>query len=573
MPSNSYALALKRINDDEEPRITTVEGLALSSIKSGESNSVLPNKLNHHIFTATSLREVDLSDADLTDTRFGTGCYLYAINFSSQDLTSVTFDPKCSLRSFGTDKSVIKPFNLTGTKLTHHQLLQFIKCGVVDIKQINWDIQPDVVKANKQNYIALWQVMVASHEIGYRRNNRVFTFEALRSSFRIPRKGGNKAQVLINHCDLEATVSDSPCMIDIDHPGTQSYALVDIISTLERVRLHKDSTTTHPSSKYGERLIINGNTYIQRNLDRQQFNLDSIEKSSYIATLIRDIHFTKNISRFHKCTFNGTHIAPASIAQAPSTTQSSFLRFNRCDFSHRSKFVSHEGISSRLQFTQCTFDGVTLQGNFNSTDFDSPHVEINPTKSRHCTFSNSTLSGSFRGANFEKATIDACTLKGDFAHARFTDASITNCDLSNMVMSTKRNTFSKTNLTGCTVTKHAHVMHLLFIAKANISQLNWAEMNKQGLHIEPYMQLAALYNMSHRENVKQMAAFIHLLAPDQKHVLSMADIQEALRTEGTAHHTMWAPFHPGRNRYYQRLKTCDLSAPETEAKAAPAATA
>ncbi|MDF1654417.1 MAG: pentapeptide repeat-containing protein [Coxiellaceae bacterium] len=549
---STYAAADKVTNDDTQQ--TTVCNLAIkthAAFKAGSDEDVLPSDLSKHRFEACSLHGVDFSDADLTDTVFGKDTYLYNINFYNQDLTKVTFDPKCKVRAYGQDRTTIQPFNLTNAKVTHEQLLLFIKRGVVDITQINWEIQSEVVQQNKVNYQALCHVMNACRDLALNKQDTPFTIDSFSTSYRrSPANKENKLQQLVSLCDPSiSSSSEGYTHIDINSPffTAQKYAFADVIYTLEQERARLD--TEHDK--------IKNNGYHHRILDGQFTAVRTYTDCDFNRSSLRNVTYQYEKTRYKRCHFADSNLAPKSIKDRTSSGFSSFLRFQQCEFTGSSTIESNEEVASKLQFIDSSFTNTTLNGNFNCSSFSNPYQnEVSPA-AQACTFTSSTLNGSFRGVSFVSARITSSKLNGDFTHANFNQAHLTGCDLSTMTYS--KGAFARTTLKRCTVNSHERIMHLMLVGGADIMQLDW---KKMGRDPAPYTELHRLFLLSNATKVKQTPMFIHLMCDESRHVRSLTDIQSALNAEGKSHHTRFVPDiflrHAERNSYYRKLKELDL---------------
>ncbi|MDF1796508.1 MAG: pentapeptide repeat-containing protein [Coxiellaceae bacterium] len=541
-----------------------VEELAFSSdehIKAGAGEGVLPQDLSNHRFDACSFHEVDLSKANLNGTIFGEGTYLYKIDFSDQDLTNVTFDPKCKVRPYGRDHSSIQPFNLTNAKLAHEQLMLFIKHGVVDIKQINWDIQEQNIQKNKHNYIALCQVMYASSDHSASSPAGQFEFEAFRTSFRqLKGRHENRAQQLLDHCDpKKQTSSQRFTRIDLgaSFPVGEVFSFSDIIYSLEQVRIRRDQSAT-PHGGVGERIAtIQNITYQQRHLDDQHMPVEAFNRCHYNQSNLRNITYEAPTVSYNQCKFNGSTIAPRAINNGKTTHRMSFLRFNNCDFSQSTVIESTNTISTKLQFTNSRFNGAKLHGNFKGSSFSNPNQSSFSPQAEPCSFTDCELKGSFRSTSFAEAKLTDCHLNGDFANADFRGATLTNCDLSKMTFN--KDNFIGATLKNCTVGGHSRIMYLMTVCQQDIRQLNW---KKMGVDPAPYNALYALYEHSKMPKVKQAARFAHLICDASSHVMPLAGIEAALKAEGKKHHTRFVPDiflrRVDRNRYFRASKEFEM---------------
>ncbi|MDF1761296.1 MAG: pentapeptide repeat-containing protein [Coxiellaceae bacterium] len=558
---NTYEAADKYTDDTTGQ--TTVWHLAIKA-KTSTDDTSLPRVLSKHLFEACSLHSVDFSGINLTGTIFGKDTYLYNLNFFNKDLTTVTFSPECKVRSQGSDRTTIQPFNLTNAKVTNEQLLLFIKRGVLDINQINWDIQSEEVQANKYNYIALCQVMYASSDHSAASPEGPFTLEAFRASFRpCDRHGRSKIQQLLNHCDpKKQSQSKHYTRIDIDapFPAGKTLALADIVYTLEQIRIRRDISAT-PSSGIGERIpTIQNITYHQRQLDDQHMPVEAFNSCTYSRSSLRNITYGQPTTSYNHCEFSHSTIAPLAIESGESAQRSTFLRFDQCTFNKSTVIESTESISAKLQFTDSRFKAAKLHGDFNRSSFSNPYLSEVSSDPKPCTFKNSELKGSFRGASFVGAALSDSTLEGDFANADFRGANLTNCDLSKMTFN--KDTFAGATLKNCTVGGHQRIMYFMVVCQQDIRQLNW---KKMGVDSAPYVALQALYQHSKMPKVKQAAMFTHLICDASKHVKPLTGIEAALKAEGKKHHTRFVPDlflpHAQRNRYFRALKELDMPKP------------
>ncbi len=296
--------------------------------------------------------------------------------------------------------------------------------------------------------------------------------------------------------------------------------------------------------------------------------VEAFNSCTYSRSSLRNITYGQPTTSYNHCQFSHSAIAPLAIERGEPAQRTTFLRFEDCAFTKNTVIYSTESISAKLQFTDSRFKAAKLHGNFNRSNFSNPYLSEVSSDPKPCTFKNSELNGSFRGASFvgtklsdstlegdfanadfSGATLSDSTLKGDFTGATFKGATLTNCDLSTMTFN--KNTFSGATLKNCTVGGHQRIMYFMVVCQQDIRQLNW---KKMGVDSAPYVALQALYQHSKMPKVKQAAMFTHLICDASKHVRPLTDIVTALKAEGKKHHTMWAPFHPKRNRYFRASK-------------------
>ncbi len=519
-------------------------------------------QLNNCRFEDCSLHNVSFSHTTFNRVTFDNKCFLFAVDFSECDITNIHFDSDCIIRCYdGHDSSVIKPFRLTNTIMSAQQMLLFIRHGVLDIDDINWDIQPDEVKTNRKQLTALNAVMQATLHTELKHNNTPFEVEAISRSYiaRTFRHFDTRPQSLVRDCQIQlVSTRKGYTRINVDLPFIQHHAIADVVYTLEQMRHEIDKEREYHYSS--ERNMLKGIGYHHRILDDQHITVNLIQQCQFNHCSLSKLHYKYAHTTFEDCTYSATTIHQPKIHKLGT------LKFSHCQFNDGTTLEPKEGSGYKLQFTQSHFYAARLTGNFNSCKFN---VDICDNHLTHrCTFTHTELEGSFCSANFNGAQINRCKLigefdsaefnqaifnhceiEGDFTNAEFDEVVFNQCDLSHMTYSS--GAFQNASLFNCRVDTHEQIILLMVNGEADIRQLDWEGM---GRDLAPYMALYALYQIAKSEPVNQLNQFAGLLCDATRHIVSLDRIERALNTEGAAKHSRFFGWRSPESNHYHHLQ-------------------
>lgn len=464
--------------------------------------------------------------------------YLYAMDFSNTDLRSIVFDKGCKMRCYRRDMP-IAPFNLTNTIFTKQQMLRFIKHGVADMRQINWDIQDEDVKQLKHSFIALAAVMYAS------RYSDTFSEEAFRSSFRLSGRHQNVMQNLIDRIDLNKPTA-SPGYISEHDFGT--HHIDDVIRFMEQRRLilHAERRQTPGLSGY----YMRDYPFTARRLDDQLLTADKYTNCTFTNCSLQRVHFEDRVTTFEKCSFSDSQFNPITLASAHPHTHVKQLNLSHCTWqdSHwtSTKAVSCETKVSKNIFTQTTFSGdfsrITMtECTFKQCSMQASFTGATLSGSR---FDEQTLTGSLQESICDGAVFTNCRFDTNAQGANFSRACISGCDLTKLQINNKTR-FSDATITNCVVNTHQQLMTLVFKHGVSLNSFDWSKMT---IKREPYERLQTLYINAKR--VGEAGEFIAQTMCGNGVAASLTNLQHM----GQRRHSWCSLFHRQRNNYFGKLK-------------------